>query len=185
MDPGSRYFELRLDALRRIGGWTADAAERALPVFEAHAGADARPRMAIEGIREFARGGPRTARLRKLAVNANAAARESGAPAAVAAGRAAGLAAASAYTHPLADVRQTAHIVGPAAYAALALELERGGDPRAGDAEVLRWIAEAPPEVAEVLLRMPARSPGKNRLDALLHALDAGIRARFAAPPWG
>jgi hypothetical protein len=147
-------------------------------VFETRAGSDARPRAAIEGIREFAGGGERTAGLRRLAVEANAAAREVGDPAAAAAARAAGLAAASAYTHPLADVHQTKHIVGPAAYAALALALDHSGDPGVGDAEV-RWAIEhAPSQVREVLVDMPARQAGKTRWATLLYELDAGIRAR-------
>jgi hypothetical protein len=181
MDRESKYFTLSMESLRAIGGWTADCAERALPVFETRAGSDSRPRAAIEGIREFAGGGKRTARLRSLAMAAHAAAREVGSPAAAAAARAAGVAAASAYTHPLADVHQTKHIVGPAAYAALALELDRSGDPSAGDAEV-RWAIEhAPSEVREVLLQMPARQPGKSRLDTLLYELDARIRAGTSA----
>jgi hypothetical protein len=177
-DPGSRYFELSLEQLRAIGGWTADSAERALPLYEARADPDARPREAIAGIREFAAGGRRTARLRTLAVAAHAAAREIGDPAAAAAARAAGSAAASAYTHPLADVHQTKHVIGAAAYAALALELEHGGDPGFGDAEVRRAIEHAPREAREVLLHMPARQPGTSRLDTIMYELDAGIRAR-------
>ncbi|HRA68019.1 MAG TPA: hypothetical protein PL187_18455 [Caldilinea sp.] len=178
MNRESQYFTLSIESLRAIGGWAAACAERALPVYEAHADADARPRAAIEGIRVFAGGGKRTARLRTLALAAHAAAREIGEPAATAAARAAGLAAASAYTHPLADVHQTKHIVGPAAYAALALELDHAGDPSIGDGEV-RWAIEhAPAEARAVLLQMPARQPGKSRLEALLYALDAGIRAR-------
>ena len=177
-DRESKYFTLTLESLRAIGGWAADCAERALSVFETRAGSDSRPRAAIEGIREFAGGGKRTARLRSLAVEANAAAHEVGDPAATAAARAAGLAAASAYTHPLADVHQTKHIVGPAAYAALALELDHGDDPNIGEGEV-RWAIEhAPSEVREVLLQMPARQAGKSRLDTILYELDAGIRAR-------
>jgi len=173
----SRYFTLTLESLRAIGGWAADCAERALSVFEARAGSDSRPRAAIEGIREFAGGGKRVARLRSLAMEAHAAAREVGDPAAAAAARAAGVAAASAYTHPLADIHQTKHIVGSAAYAALALELDRDGDPSVGDAEV-RWAIEhVPVEAREVLSQMPARQPGKSRLDTLLYELDAGIRA--------
>ena len=173
-----KYFTLSLESLRVIGGWAADCAERALALYEAHAAADARPRGAIEGIRAFAGGGKRTAQLRSLAFAAHAAGREVGTPAAAAAARAAGAAAASAYTHPLADVQQTKHIVGPAAYAALALELDHAGDSRIGDAEI-RWaITHAPSEVRAVLLQMPARQVGKSRLDTLLYALDAGIRAR-------
>ena len=172
----TKYFTLSLESLRAIGSWAADCAERALPVYETHADSDSRPRAAIEGIRVFAGGGKRTARLRTLALAAFSAAREVGDPAAAAAARAAGLAAASAYTHPLADVQQTKHIVGPAAYAALALELDHAGDPNIGDGEV-RWAIEhAPPEVREVLQQMPARQPGNSRLDTLLYELDAGIR---------
>src|SRR5919205_1827544 len=144
------YFTLSLESLRVIGGWAADCAERALSVYEARAGSDTRPRAAIEGIRGFASGGKRTARLRSLALEAHAAAREVGDDAAAAAARAAGVAAASAYAHPLADVHQTKHIVGSAAYAALALELDHGGDPSIGDGEVGWAIAHAPADVREV-----------------------------------
>ena len=178
MDRQPKYFTLSLDSLRAIGGWAADCAERALSVYETHPDSDSRPRAAIEGIRVFAGGGKRAAQLRSLALEAHAAAREVGSPAAAAAARAAGLAAASAYTHPLADVDQTKHIVGPAAYAALALELDHAGDPSIGDSEVSWAIEHAPSEVREVLLQMPARQAGKSRLDMILYELDAGIRAR-------
>lgn len=174
----SRHFELSLDALRAIGGWAADCAERALPIFESRRASDTRPREAIEGIREFASGGRRAHRLRILALAANAAAREAGDPAAAAAARAACLAASSAYTHPLADVQQTKHIVGSAAYAALALELDHPVEQGVGETVVGWAIEHAPAEAREVLLRMPARQAGKSRLDMLLYELDAGIRAR-------
>lgn len=174
-----KYFTLSLESLRAIGSWAADCAERALSVYEAHAASDSRPRAAIEGIRVFASGGNRTARLRSLALAALSAAREVGDPAAAAAARAASLAAASAYTHPLADVHQTKHIVGPAAYATLALELDYAGDPNIGADEV-RWAIEhSPPEVRKVLQQMPARQLGNSRLDTLLYELDAGIRDRI------
>jgi hypothetical protein len=177
-ESGSRYFALSLDQLRAIGAWAADSAERALPVYEARSGSDPRPRAAIEGIREFAAGGKRVARLRTLALAAHAAAREVGDPAAAAAARAAGTAAASAYTHPLRDVAQTKHVVGAAAYAALALELESPRDPSVGDGEVCWAIEHAPADAREVLLQMPARDRGNSRLDTLYYELDAGIRAR-------
>src|SRR6266508_4480271 len=177
MNRESKYFTLSLESLRAIGGWAADCAERALSVYETHANSDSRPRAALEGIREFAGGGKRTARLRSLALGAHAAAREVGDSAAAAAARAAGGAAASAYTHPLADVQQTKHIVGPAAYAALALELNQGGDHSIGDGEV-RWAIEhVTPEVRDILLQIPARQVGKSRLDTILYELDAGIRS--------
>ncbi len=177
----SKYFTLSLESLRAIGSWAADCAERALPVFEKQAASDSRPWAAIEAIRGFAGGGKRTAQLRSLALAAFSAAREAGDPAAAAAARAAGLAAASAYTHPLADVQQTKHIVGPAAYAALALELDQAGDANSGDGAV-RWAIEhALPEVSQVLRQMPARQPGNSRLDGILYALDAGLRCRTLA----
>src|SRR5512137_2058059 len=147
MSRESRYFTLTLESLRAIGGWAADCAESALSVYEKHADSDSRPRAAIEGIRGFAGGGKRTARLRSLALSAFSAAREADDPAAAAAARAAGLAASSAYTHPLADVQQTKHIVGPAAYAALALELNQRSAYSIGDDEVIWAIEHVTPEV--------------------------------------
>lgn len=176
--PEKHYFDLQLDSLRAIAGWAADCAEQALPLFETRAPTDERPRAAIAGARTFAEGGKRAASLRSLAMAAHAAARAADDPAAAAAARAAGAAAASAYTHPLVDVHQTKHIVGPAAYAALALELEASGDSTIGDAEVARALASAPPEAAEVLGHMPAREPGRSRLDELMYTLDAGLRRR-------
>lgn len=174
----SKYFSLSLQSLRALGSWAADCAEMALSIYEIHADSDSRPRAAIEGIRVFAGGGKRTAQLRSLALSAFSAAREAGDPAAAAAARAAGLAAASAYTHPLADVHQTKHILGPAAYAGLALEIYHDGDPNVGDGEV-RWAIEhVTSEVREILLQMPARKSGVGRLDKILHELDEGIRGR-------
>jgi len=172
----SRYFSLSLKSLRALGSWAADCAERALPVYETQVESDTRPRAALEGIRLFAGGGKRTAQLRSLALSAFSAAREANHPAATAAARAAGLAASSAYTHPLADVQQTKHIVGPAAYAALALELSQGSDHAIGDHEVIWAIEHVTPQVREILLHMPAREMGKTRLDNLMYQVDVGVR---------
>ena len=118
MDDEPGRMKLSLDDLRVVGDWTADCAGRVLPLFEAKAPADTRPREAIEGIRVFARGERRTARLRTLALAALAAAREVDDPVATAAARAAGLAASSAYMHPLATLDQAKHALAPAVYAA-------------------------------------------------------------------
>jgi len=173
-----RYFSLSLESLRSLGSWAADCAERALSVYENYAPSDPRPRAAIEGIRAFAGGGKRTAQLRSLALAAFSAARDAGNPAAAAAARAAGLAASSAYTHPLADVHQTKHIAGPAAYAALALELDQGGDHSIGDNEVIWAIEHVTPEIREVLTQMPPREMGRTRLENIMYQLDDGIRGR-------
>jgi hypothetical protein len=174
----SKYFTLTLDALRALGGWAADCAERALPVYETRAASDTRPRAAIEGIRVFANGGKRSAQLRTLALSAFSAAREANDPAAAAAARAAGLAASSAYTHPLADIQQTKHIVGPAAYAALAQELSQSGGLSIGDREAAWAIDHVTPEALGILLQMPAREMGKTRLENLMFKIDAGIRGQ-------
>ena len=176
----AQYFSLTLDSLRSLGGWAADCAERALFIYEKQAGSDARPRAAIEGIRVFASGGKRTAQLRSLSLAAFSAARDAGSPAAIAAARAAGLAASSAYTHPLVDVQQTKHIVGPAAYAALALELDQGGDQSIGDNEIIWAVTHVTSEVREVLLHMPPREMGKTRLENIMYKIDASIRGRIA-----
>jgi hypothetical protein len=168
---------LTQEDLRFVGLWAADCAERVLPLFEAKAPSDTRPREAIEGIREFAGGGKRTARLRSLAVAALAAAREVGDPVATDAARAAGAAAASAYMHPLATLDQAKHALGPAVYAALARELAASGDSSAADEE-LRWaIQHASPAVREVVRRYPIRVSGRTRLNVLFYQLDTGLRS--------
>ena len=173
----SKYFSLSLESLRALGSWAADCAERAMSVYENYTNSDSRPRAAIEGIRVFAGGGKRTAQLRSLALSTFSAAREVN-DAAAAAARAAGLAASSAYTHPLADVQQTKHIVGPAAYAALALELSQGGDHSIGDNEVIWAIEHVTPEVRAILLQMPAREIGRTRLENIMYKIDVSIRGR-------
>lgn len=167
---------LTLDQLRAIGAWAADCAERVLPIYEAQPGSDARPREAIEGIRVFAAGGKRSKLLRIQALAAFAGAREIGDGAAAAAAHAACLAASSAYTHLLADVEQTKHIVGPAAYAALAIELDRGGDEQIGEEFIRSAIEHAPSEAREVLVQMPERLLGKSRLERLMYEVDNGLR---------
>lgn len=167
---------LSLDDRRLLGSWAAACAARVLPLFEAQAPADTRPRAAIAGIRIFARGGKRTAQLRSLALAALAAAREIGEPAAAAAARAAGLAAATAYTKALAAPHHAKHALGPAVYAALARELAAAAGPVAGDEEIRRASAHAPAAVREIVCRWPARAIGRTRLNALYYKLDSGLR---------
>jgi hypothetical protein len=162
---------------RLLGGWAADCAERALTLFEAKAPSDARPREAIEGIRTFAQGGKRTARLRSLAWAALAAAREVGDPSAAAAARAASLAAATAYMHALATPHQVKHALGPVVYAALACDLTIDDSSNLGNREI-RWaINHAPPTVHDIVRRMPSHHLGRTRLSALYCQLDIGLRS--------
>ena len=92
------FPELTLSEPQRrvLAAWAADCAERTLPLFERHAPGDLRPRQAIDGLRAFARGGQHACQA--LAAAAHAAARTVTDPAAVAAARAAGHAAAVAQT---------------------------------------------------------------------------------------
>ncbi|OOG63606.1 hypothetical protein B0E45_29310 [Sinorhizobium sp. A49] len=168
---------LNEDDLRQIARWAAACAERALPLFEAKAPDDTRPRAALSAIATFAQGGGRTSALRKLAWAAGQSAREVGDPAASAAARAAMAAAGSAYTHPIATPHQVNHILGPAAYAAQAAALAAVDPAGILEAEI-RWvISQASPEVRQIVQRMPARAPSNGQFHALLYRLDTALRA--------
>ena len=167
-------MKLTLDELRQLGWWAAACAGRVRPLFATKKPADTRLLEALAGIRAFARGGKRTARLRVLALAAFAVAREVDDPAHQAAARSVGLAASSAYTHPLPSASQAKHILGPAVYAARACELARG--PEAGQRELRRAVHLAPPTVRRLLARFPRQPPGRTRLASLYAQLDAGLR---------
>lgn len=176
MDHEPNWITLGEEDRRLVGLWTAECAERVLPLFEAKAPADNRPREAIEGIRAFARGEKRKGELRSLVSAAYAAAREVGDPVAAAAARAAGLAAASPYMHAKVTGEQAKHALGPAMYAARARELAADGDPSAGEEEIRRVVESTSPAIREILRRMPVCSAGRGRLDALYSLLDAALR---------
>ena len=63
------------DDRRVVALWAADCAERTLPLFEAKAPGDTRPREALDGVRAFARGELRIGPVRALAARAPATAR--------------------------------------------------------------------------------------------------------------
>ncbi|MES2058117.1 MAG: hypothetical protein V4564_19430 [Pseudomonadota bacterium] len=176
MDPDTDAPLLTIEDLRPIARWAADCAERALPIFTAKAPDDTRPCDAISVSRAFADSGIRTAALRTIAWAAHAAARDVGDPAAAAAARAASAAAAAAYTHPIATRHQLNHILGPAAYAAHAIALRAGDTTGPGEAEIRRAIAQSPPEVRQIVQRMPGRAPGKGQLGGLFLQLEMGLR---------
>ncbi len=134
--------------------------------------ADPRPHDAVAAARAFAAGGRRTAALRRCSWAALRAAREAPTPAAAEAARAAGLAAAAAFLHPLASAHQVRHVLGTAASAAHAEELAGVPAGTPGDA-----VRSAPPAVAAVLRRLPAAPPGGGRVGELVRGLDAALRA--------
>jgi hypothetical protein len=131
---------------RIVAEWAADCAERVLKLFETEVAHDARPRDAINGLRDFARGQLRVWPARSLAGHAHAAAREVAAkPAAVAAARAAGQAAATAH--------MGAHALGAAAYAAKAVGLAHPEQPDAVGREI-RWQLDHLSGTARAALRL-------------------------------
>jgi hypothetical protein len=128
---------------RLVAAWSADCAERVLPIFEAEAPDDGRPRAAIARARAFARGelGVAEEIRRRFADGGAALAVQT--PAAVAAARAAGQAAAVAH--------MGAHALGAAAYAAKA----------AGPDEVDWQLRQMSPAVRAALVQLP--QVGENR----------------------
>jgi len=56
MDPEPDGMTLSEEDRRLVGLWAADCAERVLPLFQAKAPSDTRPRQAVEGTRGFALG---------------------------------------------------------------------------------------------------------------------------------
>jgi hypothetical protein len=115
---------------RTVAAWAADCAEHVLPLFEAEAPDDGRPRDAIARARAFARGELRAADEIRQRFVAGRAANVVSSPAAVAAARAA--AQASGVAH------MGAHALGAAAYAAKAAGLAAPDRTQAMDDEV-RW----------------------------------------------
>jgi hypothetical protein len=168
------------ELLRAIALWAANCAELALPITESRHLTDMRPRQAIEAAREFGRGKKRDKALRIVALAAMRAGKGEDEPSKYAA-RAATLAASVAYTHTdlqtgLRGIRQARHILGPAVYAALALETAAGGDPKVGDDVVQRAIETAPYEVRYLLKHMPPQPNENGRLGVLFADLDSALR---------
>ncbi|MGW2825664.1 putative immunity protein [Streptomyces sp. NPDC001443] len=182
MPSKSDPIELSTHELREIAGYAADSAHRVLPIFEEALPADPRARDAVDAAYTFARGGPRTAALRRCAWAAFAAAREAPSPAATDAARAAGHAAAAAYLHPLADAHQVKHVLGAAAHAARAEELAAPDSERADAGTLDRARRHAPAAVVAVLGRLPVAPPGGGRAGELLRELDTALRTPTPTP---
>jgi hypothetical protein len=164
-----------------VAEWAADCAERVLGLFEAEAPEDDRPRDAIARTRAFARGELGVANEIQRRFKGSGASRDVRSPAAIAAARAAGQAAAIPH--------MGAHALGAAAYAAKAAGLASGHQPDAVREEV-RWQLEhmsAPVNAA--LQQLPP--VGENRsgplgpgllstglLGTIIRELQAGLSAQ-------
>ncbi|GAA2231501.1 hypothetical protein N1031_07795 [Herbiconiux moechotypicola] len=135
---------------RLVAAWAADCADRMLPLFEAEAPADDRPRDAIARARAFSRGELDAAGEIRRRFVANRAAHSVQAPAAKAAAWAAGQAAGVAH--------MGAHALGAAAYAAKAAALtspeSRDGDAHR-DAEIAWQLDHLSDPVRAALKRLP------------------------------
>lgn len=147
-----------------------------MPIFERLMPGDSRPPEAIDSAFAFAAGGRRTSALRTSAWAAYRAALEASAPAAVDAAHAATQAAAAVFLHPLARATQVRHVLGSAAYAARAAEIDAGDDLSVGAAGVDWALQHAPATVVAVLRRFPDAPNGGGRVGELIRVLDAALR---------
>ncbi|RZU65237.1 hypothetical protein EV379_1562 [Microterricola gilva] len=132
---------------RQVAAWAADCAERVLPVFEAEAPSDARPREAIARARAFARGELDTAGEIRQRFVAGRAAHAVSSPAAAAAARAAAQAAGVAH--------MGAHALGAAAYAAKAVGLAAPDRPAAVDEEIAWQLEQLTQQPRSALRKLP------------------------------
>lgn len=172
-----RAVELSLEELREVTQYAAESAQTVLEIFARASPDDARPRDALDAAWSFARGEKRGKRLRDTAWAALRAAQDASNPAASEAARASMAAAGAAYLHPLADAAQVKHILGAAAHAARAAELEAGDDRGVGAAHLAHAVRRAKPAVLEVLRRYPDAPSGGGRVGELLRELDRTLRA--------
>ena len=171
-------IDLTLDELREVTAFATRCAERVLPLYERALPDDPRPREALGIAREFALGASRSKALRTAAWGAYRAALDASDPVASNAAHAASAACGAAFLHPIAKATQVKHVVGSAAYAARAVELEAGGVASAADRVVAGAVSDASTVVVEVLRRFPGAPGGGGRVGALVRALDAALRAR-------
>ncbi|MFB2597054.1 putative immunity protein [Herbiconiux sp. P17] len=160
---------------RLVAAWAADCAERVLPLFEAEAPTDERPRDAIARARAFARGELDAAGEIRRRFVANRAAQVVSSPAARAAAWSAGQAAGVAH--------MGAHALGAAAYAAKAAASAVPQD--GGQAEIAWQLEHLTSPVRAALKRLPllGTDPSGPLGAGLLAsgALGANIRALQAA----
>ena len=158
---------------RIVAAWAADCAERVLELFEAEAPEDSRPRDAIARTRVFARGELGVAeQIRRRFIDGGAA-RGVKSPAAAAAARAAGQAAAIPH--------MGAHALGAAAYAAKAAGLAAPDRPKAVSEEI-RWQLGHMSAAARAALRQlppvgenPSGPLGPGLLGTVIRDLQASL----------
>jgi hypothetical protein len=174
-------IDLSITELREVAGYAVACAEPALAIFERVRPDDRRPRAAIDAARLFAEGAKRTKALRDNAWAAHRAyqeTRDAGLAAASDAARAAVATASAPFLHPLAKATQVLHILGAAAHAARAFELDAGDDRDVGADYIDKVTDLAGPVVVSVLRRYPDAPNGRGRAGELLRTLDVSLRHR-------
>ena len=176
MQTRSGDIALTMDELRAVAGYAVACAAPALVIFQKACPDDGRPAAALDAARIFAEGGPRSRRQRTAAADAHRAASDATTEAARYAADAAGAAAAAAYLHPLANATQVRHILGSAAHAARAAELERGDDAVVAEYVITAAAKRATPVVLDVLSRYPRAPKGRTRDAVLMERLDSLLR---------
>ncbi|MEV7229857.1 MULTISPECIES: putative immunity protein [Polymorphospora] len=172
-------IELTMAELREITSYAVACAQPAMAIFERERPDDRRPRAAVDAARAFAEGGRRNKVIRDSAWAAQRAyqeTRDAGQAAASDAARAAVAAASAAFLHPLAKATQVLHILGPAAHAGRAFELDAGDDRNVGADYIEKARSLASPTVISVLTRYPDAPGGRGRVGELLRTLDASLR---------
>lgn len=132
---------------RIVAGWAADCAARVLWLFEAERPTDGRPRAAIDRARAYARGELDTAAEIRRRFLDGGAAREVESPAATAAARAAGQAAAVCH--------MGAHALGAAAYAVRAASLAASDRVETARDEIRWQLNHTTEQVREALRTLP------------------------------
>ncbi|BDO43704.1 putative immunity protein [Cellulomonas sp. NTE-D12] len=132
---------------RTVAAWAADCAEHVLPIFEAEAPDDDRPRALVERTRAYARGELSAAEEIRRRFVGTVGRGEVTAPAAAAAARAAGQAVAVCH--------MGAHALGAAAYAARAVAIAQPDRPEAAEEELDWQLDHMSPEVRAALRTLP------------------------------
>lgn len=166
---------------RQVSAWAADCAERVLHLFEADAPDDDRPRALIARARAFARGEMSTAEGIRQRFSGGVGAGDVSAPAAAAAARAAGQAAAVCH--------MGAHALGAAAYAVKAAGLAEPDRPEAVEDEIRWQLGHMSTPVRAALRSLPPvgedasgpLGPGllaSGQLSTIIRILQAGLAAR-------
>lgn len=179
VDDDANPIQLSDFELREVARYAAACARASLMIFESERPEDGRPRAAIEAAEAFAAGAKRSKSMRDSAWAAQRAAqeaRDAGLAASSEAARAALAAAGAAFLHPIPRATQVKHILGAAAHAARALELEAGGNSALGAEHIEEAKARVSAAVVRVLERYPPAPAAGGRVGELMRQLDAALR---------